>query len=193
MELRKLETELTSLKAPVYRIAKAAAVSRSQLEECERVLGKAKNRLEHVSSTDPALAQAMRRLDQLEAGLGVAKSHAEHELNVARLLNAHGPSFIVEHETQSDLPPAWAAREQYLLAKRKKRQVDDAQIASAQLAQPKLAQVVAATVGAGKAAVADPSKRCWRCNRSGHISLNCPKGAGPLTFKTKGRGKKGKK
>ena len=191
--MSKLEIELTSLKAPVFRIAKAAAVGRAHVEECERVLAKAKTRLEHVSSADPALAQTMKRLEQLEAGLVVAREHAEHELNVSRLMNAHGAAFIVEHETQSDLPPAWAAREAYLLAKRKKRQVDDAQIATASLAQPKLVQV-AAVAAARSGGAPDPAKRCWRCNGSGHLSINCPKGAGPLIFKAKKfRGKKGKK
>ena len=80
------------------------------------------------------------------------------------------------------------------MAKRKKRQVDDAQIATAHLAQPKLAQVAAAPVGAAREQGGyDPSKRCWRCNGTGHISINCPKGAGPLPFKgkAKGKGKKG--
>ena len=157
------------------------------------MLAKAKHRLEHVSSADPALAQTMRRLEQLEAGLVVAREHSEHELNVSRLLNAHGAAFIVEHETQSDLPPAWAAREAYLLAKRKKRQVDAAQIATASLAQPKLAQAAAASAATVVGGASDGLKRCWRCNRTGHLSINCPKGAGPLTFKARrGRGKKGK-
>ena len=136
----KLERELTSLKAPVFRIAKTAAVSHAHLEECERLLEKAKVRLEHVSSNDPAFAQAMRRLDQLGAGLEVAKGQADHELQAAKLLDAHGAAFLVEHETVRDLPPAWAARESYLLAKRKKRQVDAATIATAHLAQPKVVQ-----------------------------------------------------
>ena len=60
-------------------------MGRTHIEECERALAKAKLRLEHVSSDDPALAQTMKRLEQLEAGLGVAREHAEHELNVSRL------------------------------------------------------------------------------------------------------------
>ena len=83
--MAKLEAELTSIKAPVFRIAKAAAVNRAHVEECERVLEKAMSHLNHVSSADPALARTMGRLEQLEAGLGVAREHAEHELNVSRL------------------------------------------------------------------------------------------------------------
>ena len=39
-----------------FRIAKTAAVSLAHLGECERLLERAKNRLEHVSSNDPAFA-----------------------------------------------------------------------------------------------------------------------------------------
>jgi len=77
----------------------------------------------------------MKRLEQLEAGLGVAREHAEQLALVAPVSAVRGQVTYV------------------------------------------------------------PSTRCWRCNGSGHISVNCPKGAGPLTFrgKGKGRGKKGRK
>ena len=174
---------MTSLKAPVFRIAKAAAVARTHIEECERVLELGKRQLENVSSNDPAFAKAMRRFGQLGAGLEVAKAHAEHELHASILLNAHGSAFLVEHETKSDLPAAWAARETFLLAKRKKRQVDEAQIAAAHALQ----------TGASTK-VADPEKKCWNCDGSGHISRNCPElGPTPACGRSRGRGKKGKK
>jgi len=98
-----LEAELTSLKAPVFRIAKAGG-----------------------SGTDD---------------------------------EAHGAAFVIVHE-----------------------------------AQPELALVAPVSAVRGQVTYV-PSTRCWRCNGSGHISVNCPKGAGPLTFrgKGKGRGKKGRK
>jgi len=101
----------------------------------------------------------MKRLEQLEAGLSVAREHADHELNVSRLLNTHGAAFFIVHE-----------------------------------AQPELALVAPVSAVRGQVTYV-PSTRCWRCNGSGHISVNCPKGAGPLTFrgKGKGRGKKGRK
>ena len=110
------------------------------------------------------------------------------------MLDAHGAAFLVEHETERDLPPAWAARESYLLAKRKKRQVDAATIATAHLAQPKLAQTVVAAAPRHPP-LFDPTKRCWRCDGVGHISRHCTKpGVFPPPCSWEGpRRKEGKK
>ena len=128
---------LTQLKAPTIRIARSAVIAQAQIEECQRVLEKTKAKLGEVSCADPLMGFVAKRLDQLEAGLDVAQNHAFHKLCAAKLMNARGHVYLEEYEKETDLPEEWVARDNFLVAKKKKRQVDDATIATAHVLQPR--------------------------------------------------------
>jgi hypothetical protein len=148
--LEKLEKDLGKHQYPTARVATQNTIMEYHVTELLRVLAKARGKLDLIGAEkdkDNVLKVGI-SLDQLKAGLEVAKKAVIHEAEIAKVAHKHGMAVVEATEGQTTISKGLDERVQFMVSGIKKDRADNAQITRGAAAAAEAAREAVEAAGA---------------------------------------------